>query len=394
MLTLEVSHNGPLDIDIECSGNATGRKSTWTEAKIEVPELPGEYLGTLQWEAEHFDYKSMTCYGNAYNNGNRGYQGQGFVYTGAGKAASLRRFINVSRAGRYNLYVRYISKTKSGKYNLKVNGTEMQFPVSKCTEWTETEPIEITLNKGENEIMFYPPSTGTITMYLDCIKLKYLDAEKVMNNGLTVGRVALDDISQTKGVVEDAKQFFNISGNGLENDVVVSSKNKIVEFSFLPDTGFAEELIIDRNTLDDDLPAQPIYVRAKANTDLGEYKEQIVVKSGSVTPRYIDVNCVITPRSYTLKYVDELTAYSGMSLWYRASVSGSTNLMDDIVFRGITYDETVGIDGISADRQYNIVHQYFDMSGRQIQQPANGVYIERIVTKGGKKTVRKVMAKQ
>ena len=68
--------------------------------------------------------------------------------------------------------------------------------------------------------------------------------------------------------------------------------------------------------------------------------------------------------------------------------------MDDIVFRGITYDETVGIDGISADRQYNIVHQYFDMSGRQIQQPANGVYIERIVTKGGKKTVRKVMAKQ
>ena len=231
-------------------------------------------------------------------------------------------------------------------------------------------------------------------MNLDCIKLKYLDAEKVMNNGLTVGRVALDDISQTKGVVEDAKQFFNISGNGLENDVVVSSKNKIVEFSFLPDTGFAEELIIDRNTLDDDLPAQPIYVRAKANTDLGEYKEQIVVKSGSVTPRYIDVNCVITPRSYTLKYVDELTAYSGMSLWYRASVSGSTNLMDDIVFRGITYDETVGIDGISADRQYNIVHQYFDMSGRQIQKPANGVYIERIVIKGGKKTVRKVMAKQ
>lgn len=586
VLTLEVSHNGPLDIDIECSGNATRRKSTWTEAKIEVPELPGEYLGTLQWEAEHFDYKSMTCYGNAYNNGNRGYQGQGFVYTGAGKAASLRRFINVSRAGRYNLYVRYISKTKSGKYNLKVNGTEMQFPVSKCTEWTETEPIEITLNKGENEIMFYPPSTGTITMYLDCIKLKYLDAEKVMNNGLTVGRVALDDISQTKGVVEDAKQFFNISGNGLENDVVVSSKNKIVEFSFLPDAGFAEELIIDRNTLDDDLPAQPVYVRAKANTDLGEYKEQIVVKSGSVTPRYIDVNCVITPQSYTLKYdfegdeaseepttppangvsvgegnaakagvvsftdaegeesnmlkiysasgskhatgaltlhkftekatdysvtwrqvleddsratkagvvlraqpdkvgtdskgytqglmngyyfsvynhdgksefriykstdgtnlsminiqyVDALTAYSGMSLWYRASVSGSTNvkllieysedggetwqkgaettdnaasfkqgatqiawgldaadggfLMDDIVFNGITYDDTVGIEGITADRQYNTVHQYFDMSGRQIQQPSNGVYIERIVTKDGKKTVRKVMAKQ
>ena len=135
-----------------------------------------------------------------------------------------------------------------------------------------------------------------------------------------------------------------------------------------------------------------------------------------------------------------LTAYSGMSLWYRASVSGSTNvkllieysedggetwqkgaettdnaasfkqgatqiawgldaadggfLMDDIVFNGITYDETVGIEGITADRQYNTVHQYFDMSGRQIQQPSNGVYIERIVTKDGKKTVRKVMAKQ
>ena len=141
-----------------------------------------------------------------------------------------------------------------------------------------------------------------------------------------------------------------------------------------------------------------------------------------------------------IQYVDALTAYSGMSLWYRASVSGSTNvkllieysedggetwqkgaettdnaasfkqgatqiawgldaadggfLMDDIVFNGITYDETVGIEGITADRQYNTVHQYFDMSGRQIQQPSNGVYIERIVTKDGKKTVRKVMAKQ
>lgn len=57
--TLTVKHNGPVDISIKCSGNETGRKTSYTEAKQTAPAFPGFYTGARQYEGENFDMKTL-----------------------------------------------------------------------------------------------------------------------------------------------------------------------------------------------------------------------------------------------------------------------------------------------------------------------------------------------
>lgn len=85
-LTIKVTHNGPLDLTIDCSGQATGRQRAYRSAEIEVPAVPEAYYGTLQYEAEFADYKDIAkCRTNAFQDGMKGHCGQGFVEMGASK---------------------------------------------------------------------------------------------------------------------------------------------------------------------------------------------------------------------------------------------------------------------------------------------------------------------
>ena len=142
-----------------------------------------------------------------------------------------------------------------------------------------------------------------------------------------------------------------------------------------------------------------------------------------------------------IQYVDALTAYSGISLWYRASVSGNTNvkllfeysedggetwqkaaevvdnaasfkqgatqiawgldaadggfLMDDITFNGITYDEVVGIKDIITDSNDDSVmsRTFYDLQGRIVSEPHGGVFIEHLLLRNGKTRSNKVVIK-
>ena len=100
MLTLVVAHNGPVEITVKGKGEATDRQTEWTKARIEVPEIPSVYTGTLQYEAEFFDYKDIgACRTNGYYNGRPGYQGQGYVEMGTSRSASIRDTVTVLRKG-------------------------------------------------------------------------------------------------------------------------------------------------------------------------------------------------------------------------------------------------------------------------------------------------------
>ena len=54
--TLTVTHNGPLDLTVNCSGKATDRLTVSTAASIQVPASPQIYQGAYQYEAECFDF--------------------------------------------------------------------------------------------------------------------------------------------------------------------------------------------------------------------------------------------------------------------------------------------------------------------------------------------------
>ena len=102
--TVYVKHNGPLELNIgNCKGTKTAGKlkdTDVTAAVIEIPAMPEAYEGEMQYEFENFDYKNVGgCYGNAWNNGFRGYNGQGCLNLGTQKGASVRGYILAYQAG-------------------------------------------------------------------------------------------------------------------------------------------------------------------------------------------------------------------------------------------------------------------------------------------------------
>lgn len=171
VLTLVVGHNGPVELSIKCKGKATGRLTEWTPARIEVPERPSVYAGTLQYEAEFFDYKNIgACRTNAYYNGYPGYQGQGFVEMGTNRSASIRDTVRVLRNGTYTISVRYQVPNGSARMYLIVNGKRNSLTMRATNGvWAETS-VEAELEAGENEVELKFVSTP-VNVLVDCIKI-------------------------------------------------------------------------------------------------------------------------------------------------------------------------------------------------------------------------------
>lgn len=171
VLTLVVGHNGPVELSIKCKGKATGRLTEWTPARIEVPERPSVYAGTLQYEAEFFDYKNIgACRTNAYYNGYPGYQGQGFVEMGTNRSASIRDTVRVLRNGTYAISVRYQVPNGSARMYLIVNGKRNSLTMRATNGvWAETS-VEAELEAGENEVELKFVSTP-VNVLVDCIKI-------------------------------------------------------------------------------------------------------------------------------------------------------------------------------------------------------------------------------
>lgn len=176
-LTIKVSHNGPLDLTINCIGQAADRLKVYKSAEIETPAAPDFYYGTLQYEAEFADYKDIAmCRANAFKDGMIGHCGQGFVEMGANKKATLRTIVNVSVAGSYNLSVRY-KADKSGSVKVKANGQEHIYAMSETNgEWLEAVNT-INLVQGENEMLIQ--NAQAVDVHIDCIKLMLNDATAI-----------------------------------------------------------------------------------------------------------------------------------------------------------------------------------------------------------------------
>ncbi len=166
---IRVTHNGPLDLTISCSGSYTGRKTVYTNATIEVPEKPEIYEGTLQYEAEHADYKNIgQCRANAFKDGFRGHYGQGFVEMGESRNAVLRDTVTVVKAGLYDLSIRF-KTDKSASVRVRANGNDILYPLSETDdEWQEAVNT-ITLAQGENAVFIQ--NAQSVNVLIDCIRL-------------------------------------------------------------------------------------------------------------------------------------------------------------------------------------------------------------------------------
>ena len=174
VFTLTVRHNGPLDLNVNCAGSATGRLTSHTPAVVTPPAQPLVYTGPLQFEAECFDYKSIaSVVTSGWDKSVRNYRGQGYLQFGTSSLAAVGDSVNARKAGTYRLETRYsVEGGSRGGIDLDVNGTritDLLFnQTASFSDWAVHSRL-ITLNAGANTIEFRSTATGTRTIYFDGI---------------------------------------------------------------------------------------------------------------------------------------------------------------------------------------------------------------------------------
>lgn len=172
VFTLTVQHNGALDVEIACSGTATNRLTNYTEAVLIEPVAPPVYTGPRQYEAECFDYKSISSVTTGGQYGSiRNYTGQGYLRMGTNAGASVRDTVHALRSGMHRLDLRYaVIGGNVSTMNLYVNGTKAQIPVFRSTEsesdWAVYSQM-VELKAGANEIMLIANRAGSYSLLLD-----------------------------------------------------------------------------------------------------------------------------------------------------------------------------------------------------------------------------------
>ncbi|UXA70207.1 sugar-binding protein [Xanthomonas prunicola] len=171
-LTLNVAHNGPLDITVKCSGPATGRLSAFPTANIQAPAAPATYTGVRQYEAENFDFLSIgSLVANGLYGAVRNYQGMGYVDFGGNPGARLRTTVTVPTTGTYTLSTRYSAPGGSlTTVDLYVNGVRVGTPAftqtSSASEWASS-PQTATLTAGSNVVEYRASAGAQTKLYLD-----------------------------------------------------------------------------------------------------------------------------------------------------------------------------------------------------------------------------------
>lgn len=206
--TLTVKHNGPLDVTINCSGNATGRITQYpaTPAIIQ-PAGPPAYTGLRQHEFEDFEYKSIS---SSKATSVAGYEALGYSIFGSNTAAAMRKKVNVLKKGTYSLKTRYSAPVSEVKtVDLYVNSAKVTTLILAKTasagDWTVNE-VEIEMNAGDNTLLF-KANKSTSSLYLDNIVIE----EKTTTS--------MPELSHENATIV-ATEYYNLMGQKVfpEND--------------------------------------------------------------------------------------------------------------------------------------------------------------------------------
>ncbi|MDE5564993.1 MAG: carbohydrate-binding protein [Oscillospiraceae bacterium] len=173
--TITVKHNGPVDISVKCSGNETGRQTSFQQAKQTAPEFPSFYEGTRQFEAENFDRKNIEeNITNACRSDVTGCWGMGFMKFGKSDSAVARDYVSTTKAGTFDLTLRYSAVADINNVDLVVNDAKVKTlslpSTSNYSKWN-TVKASIELKAGENKIEFKANSASSSSVYLDCFQV-------------------------------------------------------------------------------------------------------------------------------------------------------------------------------------------------------------------------------
>lgn len=257
VFTLNVSHNGPVDLVVNCSGAATSRATQYTAATITAPASPAIYQGPRQYEAENFDVKSVNSNVTNGTSGTiRNYEGLGYVKFGTNATASIRDTVRVLRAGFYRLETRYSNAGSNVEtIELRVNGTKVATPVFKGTAAEGTFVLDTQLVKlvaGVNVIGFQANASAISSVIFDNIVLT--------STAPVPPSLSLSVVSTS--LVEPADVSFQVSAS--DSDGTVSH----IDF-LIGDSLFHSEWVAPYDFVWSEVPAGTYSIRAIAYDDAG-----------------------------------------------------------------------------------------------------------------------------
>lgn len=221
--TLHVSHLGPLDLTVTCSGNAD--RSGMTDEipsnyAISTPKQPEPFKGPIIIEAEDMDYRNVgkvaLTHSGWWAPDYSEFSGMGFVELGTNKKATLRHNLKLKEAGEYDIYIRYCNTSADAELEVSVNGDvrTVNIPGAKKNDWKKVK-VAASLNAGENTF--------------------------IITNTSGVGPT-IDQIIYTPQGME--KEKFLVTIRDVENgtvtaDVEEASEGQKVTLTVKPDEGFA-----------------------------------------------------------------------------------------------------------------------------------------------------------
>ena len=201
--TLTVKHNGPVDISIKCSGNETGRLTSYPQAVQTEPSFPDFYTGARQYEGENFDMKNIE--GNVTNgcsdkNGPKKYQGMGFLKFGTKNTAAVKDTVKTTKAGIFKWTLRYSATSDIKCVDLYVDGSKVKtlsLPKGSGYDDWKTISENITLKAGENKIELKASNTLPCSLYLDNFKVEGDFGDSAMTipplNGKLIQNLVVND---------------------------------------------------------------------------------------------------------------------------------------------------------------------------------------------------------
>lgn len=226
--TITVKHNGPVDISVKCSGNETGRLSSFTEAKQTAPEFPETYEGIRQYEAENFDRKNIEeNVTNACRSGVTGCWGMGFMKFGTKNTAAARDYVNTGKAGTFDLTLRYSSVSDINNVDLYVNGSKVKtlsLPNTSSYSTWKTVNTSIELKAGENKIEFIANSALPSSLYLDCFQVSGDFGEATAPEPITGGKLFTEVIVRDKENRDDWSVYDNFGvGSSIFGDRAINA---------------------------------------------------------------------------------------------------------------------------------------------------------------------------
>lgn len=175
--TITVNHNGPIDLTVNCKGDATEReKDAIAITPLPLPKQPEPFVGELIVEAEDMGYKNISeLVDNQFDfnwgkyRNVRGHSAMGFVTFGTSKEAALKASLQIKQAGKYKVTVRYMNTTgQKGNLGIQCTGSKKVNVVMQTTEANEWKKLSTTVDFATAGLKAFSLSnTSGINVFID-----------------------------------------------------------------------------------------------------------------------------------------------------------------------------------------------------------------------------------